>query len=746
MALATRPRRPLVTSLALVALLVAQSVLVFAVAAPVSAQEEERTLRRSGSLLPTAANEQLVFTDPAGDAGPFGLEGPPAEDTEFEKIADILSLSVAETEDQFLFKLKHASYDPDTWDKTAGGDGLGDFTCYLRWRVNGQEAVRYTAGFYVSKPDVGQAYLSGWAERREQRGDDRDWEYLGSLAPAIVDDDRIEFTLDKAGFKVGARFRDLVVDDRLTDFTAFCYYEPVDLPFVAIYDSVDEGDVGEGTGRYTVKSATGSDRLALHLDDPGDDEDRRTSRLSVAPGVQKRTAFWVENIGDIKLLANVTATVTDSTGAPLADWTAVVPPVVEVSRDEATKVSIVITAPADATHRDRAKVVIEARALGHDGVVRTKLDVTAALPLGPDQDTLHFHNTGGTYYSCIFVCGGPVATPGVVDASWHYYLMNPLEDDPSLDDEPAEGAAIRLDSYWDMEAGLDVPFVSPVRIDPDERIVLELGIGAQVEREVEIRVDLQGWHARDGVYVGSGTTTATITPGSSTVTVPITPREDALSLPAGTFLWMVVDVEPLVPFFGLADLAVDWYPDATTLTFPFLPVEEAQVNITDGRAFPSIHTANGTDTEEYVNPGKTQVFDLRLVNEGTEKDVLTMDIETDRPDWKVHVEPGNRFRLDPGQAAPLSLVVTAPEDAAEEERLTMNLTATSQNDKGVRTTLRLTALVATDVEIEEEAYVAPAEEDQVDPYVDDTEESPVSPVVPLVALVGLAALLGRRRR
>lgn len=712
-------------------------------AAPATGQVPVSTEMPSGAgaVLPDADNAVLVIEDPAEDTqavfAPTSAPGTP-----LDQMADITSITLAETEEALRIDLAHRGYDGALFTTSRAAQGM--YYCQVGFSINGVDDIRYTTYLNAYLGDDGQPTYNAYTQRIDQRGDRYDYDWLGNVPVGFVED-HFEFSIDKHWLSVAPRDRALQPGDRVTDLSAFCIHSAAVLIGGAFYDWTDPEDPGTGTGSYTITTAPGSSLVALTFlggDGPIDSQ----STLAVATSGPTKQTLELVNQADLKLLVNMTARITDGAGTVLDGWQVVVPPTLELKTDEPARATLVITPPPGAQHRAGGVLELVADPLGHDDPARITRPVAASVPLTPENNTLWFHN--GWRGGCFFVeCTLPDGTPPIVEQQTEWFVLAPVEEHPIYDREHVESGKVRFRGWGDAGTVLDLDLVKDIRFDPEGTIDITLGLSGDVEREIDVSIDLVvDWGEE---YIGGTEEIVTLTAEASEHTFSVRPREEALELSKGTQFQMLFSARERAGSISYTNPGgpIDFYPAMSRMDLPLLPVSEGSFDLTDGRALPTIQPRNGTELDEYVNPGKKQVYDLSLVNEGSEEDVLKVDVETDRDDWGVQLLPGNRFKLEPGRAAPFSVVVTAPEDAAEGDTATVTLTATSANDPDVQSTITLRTIVATDVPIEDEEYTEPTGEDKVEPYVDDTEEASSTAMLLVFPLaLGLLGPFLRRRR
>jgi hypothetical protein len=144
------------------------------------------------------------------------------------------------------------------------------------------------------------------------------------------------------------------------------------------------------------------------------------------------------------------------------------------------------------------------------------------------------------------------------------------------------------------------------------------------------------------------------------------------------------------------------------------------------------------EQQRMVNPGRTAVFDLELMNHGPEAASYDLEITGAAASW-AQILGDRRVTLEAGSARPLGVAVTAPASAADGEQADLVLAAVDTRDPSARTLARLLTTVDTDAEHPDDSARVPGLASQL-----SGKEAPGVPA--LAALLGLAALAAAFRR
>ncbi len=138
-----------------------------------------------------------------------------------------------------------------------------------------------------------------------------------------------------------------------------------------------------------------------------------------------------------------------------------------------------------------------------------------------------------------------------------------------------------------------------------------------------------------------------------------------------------------------------------------------------------------------VNPGRTVVYQLNLMNHGDAADAYHFELSGPNAPW-ARLLAGNHVELAAGASVLVPVAVTAPATALDGDAADVVVKATSMADSQLKTLARLLTTVDTDAEHADEAQLAAELEGG------NAKQAP-GPAVFLL-LVGLAALAVARRR
>jgi MYXO-CTERM domain-containing protein len=146
------------------------------------------------------------------------------------------------------------------------------------------------------------------------------------------------------------------------------------------------------------------------------------------------------------------------------------------------------------------------------------------------------------------------------------------------------------------------------------------------------------------------------------------------------------------------------------------------------------------EQQRMVNPGKTALYDLDLMNHG--KDAVTYDLDVSGPgsSWAT-VVGDRRVTVPAGTTKPLGIAVTAPVSAVDGDQSDVVLAAVDVKDPSARTLARLLTTVDTDAAHPDDSARVPGLVSQL-----TAKKSPGVPAEALLAALAVAAVALRRRR
>lgn len=144
--------------------------------------------------------------------------------------------------------------------------------------------------------------------------------------------------------------------------------------------------------------------------------------------------------------------------------------------------------------------------------------------------------------------------------------------------------------------------------------------------------------------------------------------------------------------------------------------------------------------ERMVNPGKTALYDLGLMNHGTEDSTYDLEVSGSRLPW-TRILGERRVTVPAGETRQLGIAVTAPSNAADGDVADLVLAAIDASDPSARTLARLLTTVDTEAEHPDDSAKVPG----LDAALSE-KDTPTPPPLAALAILALAALTVRRRK
>lgn len=148
-----------------------------------------------------------------------------------------------------------------------------------------------------------------------------------------------------------------------------------------------------------------------------------------------------------------------------------------------------------------------------------------------------------------------------------------------------------------------------------------------------------------------------------------------------------------------------------------------------------------SDQQRMVNPGKTALFDLELMNHGTESATYDLEVTGTNMHW-AQILGDRRVTIPAGSSRALGVAVTAPDKAVDGDAADLVLAAIDTRDPAARTLARLLTTVDTEAEHPDDSASVPGLEQRL------SKKDTPSAGLPLAtaALAALAVAFARRRR
>ncbi len=566
----------------------------------------------------------------------------------------------------------------------------------------------------------------------------------------LGNEDRFAFDVSKRallGLEENQGFGSSERPDRLPrHMPAGTAFDSFFVSFGNLYFRDEAPDQGQAAP-YRTQTPSANTRVVVDLENqeeesfnpffgPPQDEDT-TPRVGVSPGVPSVVPLEVTNNADTKRLVNLTVEFPD---APGAKWSAQIAPAVQVPAGETRVVNLILNATQAVAHRENTTVFVHARAVGHDdeiGFLRVLAE--GSVPPTPTSNVLHFHAAGTNYDA----------------AEWFLYGQQPEQWVNTLDEDPranldAEGYATTFSFpgfgiQWGASFEMDTPLVRDVLFDPEEPVTASAYFSAQVPYEGNAELNL---YAGDQ-YLGGANVPGTVgsDPTEFAFTFFIDP-EAARVAPDDGRLRISLLLGGGLESANTADM-VKFHAADSRVVLPVIPdpdADEQEVHL--GPARLGLSLAADTDQEEFVNPNRTKLFQLILVNEGVETDSAHLNVTyPEDTGWGVRVEPADEFDdLAPGESVTVGVLVRAPSNASEGDQFDVSIEAVSGKDADATSRIMITTIATQGVDIPDEADTYEADKDTLSKA--QQEEGGDSPGIGLfaAALAATAGLLMARRR
>lgn len=390
----------------------------------------------------------------------------------------------------------------------------------------------------------------------------------------------------------------------------------------------------------------------------------------------------------------------------------------------------------------RVAVAIETLGTGSTYADRLELLVRSMPSLGPAQPNLYLH----TY--------GEDTLGEMLPTTMLRYSQGALS---TLADDPIDNGAGATLSWgclcsdnvfdWNMLSGLG----DTLYVDSDEPVVLHLSITAPIEGYLELEGALAHGteplgHAREGFTLVQGTNEILFALPVPEEVNELRPSGDPISLslyggfrPGGD-----------IPLAELTNLVhpLDAHLEVGGASWIELPLIDRTQRYADLEHI-ALDLARGNDAVQYVNPGRSILWNLNILNQGDSADTVTIRATVDQADWSTTVRPAARYKLAPGDSITVGIQLRAPSDVAEATAALVNVTLASQLAKGNTAGIIVTGVSTSGVEIADRSYVTDNETEARIALDDENRGSPGPGFGLLLAGIGLLGLGGqtvRRRR
>jgi hypothetical protein len=449
---------------------------------------------------------------------------------------------------------------------------------------------------------------------------------------------------------------------------------------------------------------------------------------SVTPGTPTLVQLRVSNFNSAKRIINVSAQIMDP--AEATKWSVRVVNTLTIPGGDDRIINLIVNATDRVQHRDETLVRVSARSLGFpDEVGSLRVRLVGSVPPTPTKNTLFLHmanpNDGGINGLSICIgCGGG------------YVWMNTLEEDPQALD--ANGMAMSYQfsglggTTYRFDAVLDTQLTHDLVLDTSKAGVAKIVTSCTVCPTGTINLELRS----DEGTIASGTASY-----ASSVEVELTPVVDRV--PAGGYLALFGSIETSTPPPMFEAISPRLLGGSSRLSLPVVVDPEAKTGqrIPLGPAFLTLSADNATGG--FIGPNRSKVMEVTVVNEGIEEDVVTITKKVSPEHWIVELQPGDTYRLKPGDSATFGVLVRAPENATEGETVRIVLNATSAIDDSALAQLALELTSSENALDDEDGFEV--DEDTEKALENKPQKSPGPGSFVFVAVAALAFVLRRRR-
>lgn len=456
---------------------------------------------------------------------------------------------------------------------------------------------------------------------------------------------------------------------------------------------------------------------------------RKTS-FDVGLTMPVRIPLYVENMMNRKIIVVPTAEIVGGNDQYLLR----LPKAIELAAGDTRKFELVVNG-TNAVPSDPPLVIqVAVRPLAVPGAVGDRLLVQArGVPqFSVEHPRMYLHAT--ELSPATDVAGQPIG--GNIAG-----FLSTVAQEPSRSEDQivfTSGCLCSIPRIWSPDAALP----ASLPLDPEVPGNLHLEIDAPYAGDLFLRM----YASIDDVPIGSATFDGTIAAGTSTLDVPILLEAGTTTLPAGGNFIIETRADfaqiPINPF-GLSPGGNAPKLLVQGESWLELPLTAAPVRASNADHL-LVDLAAGFDDFQYVNPGGQTLWNVTILNQGDANDTVTVDAVAAPSTWTVSVRPAKSFRIGPGESVTVGVLARAPEDAAEEDHVAVNVTAASRLAKGLGSTVTLRGVVTSGIDIANRQYTADNETSSriAGP---EGENTPLGLPIALAA-IGAAAYVLRRRR
>lgn len=456
----------------------------------------------------------------------------------------------------------------------------------------------------------------------------------------------------------------------------------------------------------------------------------RALHIDVDPDAVLRFPLTIENRADHKVLLQPKLSAED--GAALS---ASVPTTLEIPAGVQRKLIVTLNESTTLTPDSPLDLLVSFKVLGTAVPAQDEIRVTlrAVPPLSVDQNKLYFHTRGDDRIG--------LSEHGIDTFRASRGFLSTMQEDPL---DHGKGAVLHsfclcINNVWGWNG--EARLTSPLTLSNETPIVYHLTVDASVAGSLDLTPSL----FLDDLLVSNTEQTFELTQGENVIAVESWVMDEALDLESGKgpfYLDLFAAFRPggviLGEIVGVAE-PVDPRLKVQGASWIEFPIVEAAAREPEA-AHLVVERTRDTEKVQYVNPGRSTLWNVTITNQANEQDTVTVDTQVPEG-WSKRVAPDNRFNIGPGESVTVGVFVTAPADANEGDTAKLTTTVASSIGDGATSSLPLVAVVTKGVTVADPHYVP---DNATRERAQSTIESKESPGIGILPILGLAAILLKR--
>jgi mannose-6-phosphate isomerase-like protein (cupin superfamily) len=700
----------------------------------------------TASLLEDGPGDVTIVANGMSNAAPAGQFGP----------ADLVSLAIEESRLDFVFRLTVADLKPDS------EAPLMDSTNYeLGFRHNDRQFLVYAYRSTLTETSY-YAYLAVMEE-----GDP-----FGSTVAELP----ITFDIASSTMAITVG-RDLLVDANGASPFPGRTLSGFHVRSASFIDSSNGGSVNLGVVTLPLPAFAITDTMPATGNGTVDWAVRFGLAQTGAMHLASSVPFRASNGEATTFLFEVEATnsgptqtfTLETSGVP-ATWHVELPSdAIEILEEDVVRIPVLVSTPFAHEHGKLQSFVLEAKGTMGDDVGRVQLGVRYTQPPQPagHHSTVYLHTAPARGEEAL---NSALGTAFGQEFKELYFNTQAPADDPNDRKIPVAGTLSEINpgpppsiAYtWRiplspaLEMGLDFDLAATGTIDLGVDSLLPMPGAVLTGRLVYTAPDADQSCGSDGCsiddfYFGYGDhlTVAAIGPSAP---VDVGPNAVGTSFSAAVLPLPAGDYLPFSPGGQLGMELNLTFTRVDTLIGPrdapklsggeaVLPLAEYHDPV--DQVFSSLAglmiVVDG-DAERLVNPGETLLFDLGLMNHGSEEASYDLELTGSNAGW-AFIVGDTHVTVPVGETRQLGIAVTAPAGASDGDLADLVFAAVDAKDPTARTLARLVAVVDTDADQPDDAARVPGLQDRL-----SSKDSPgLGAGLALAGLAAVAVALRRRR-